>query len=299
LSTRADGALFLDVYRRGGELDSPLVREIAAILHDRTERIRLLPDQKNTRSRISNRAAPGSLLTLGSALRIVYTWLFQSMTDLESRNFKDLGAESIDGRHCVRIEFDAVVGAPPDQAIRSRYWVDLERGGHPLRVEHRREDRLLSRIQIRLANCDADDRPKVWFPIEGWMESFAFNDQYSTSALFKETITIVPSSLRINQNLPDSVFQIDSNGGVTDTTNLARVKDEFLHPPPKPKLRTDLRSVQQRLDDQLAEADKNAARLDASINRERVNWLPWAQAALAIFGFAILTIVGVRRWRGS
>jgi hypothetical protein len=298
---RADGAVFVDCYARFGEQFS---RSTHAILGDATSSIERIPDQRKAKVQTTSHAFPHGLVRTGSPLRLVYNWYLVANTDLGALDYRCHGFERRNGYQTLHIEVNGLPELPASVVGRAHYWFDLERDGHVVRMEIKKNDRLATLVQIELEQVKDASEKWIWFPVRSTIETFAYGPttqsiRFSDSPFFRETITIVPSSLRINQNLPDSVFQIDSKGGVTDTSDLARVKEEFLHPPPKPKLRTDVRSVQQRLDDQLAEADKNAARLDASIDRERVNWLPWAQGALAIVGFAILAVVGIRRWRGS
>jgi hypothetical protein len=230
---------------------------------------------------------------------MVYTWYFQDPKDLSMLHFESHGFERVQGRNCLHVEVDTVRGLPPPRTLRSHYWIDMERGGHPIQVEYHQDGQLNSRATIELESVQAEDGASVWFPLRGTFESFTLDDRTSGQPFFRQTIQVVPSSLRLNQGLPDTVFALNSKGGVTDTSSLSQARDDFLHPPPAPRFRTDHRGVQERLDSQLAEADRQSRRLDASDVREGWPWDRIVQVGLATFGILILGVAAFRRLKRS
>lgn len=295
---RSDGALFVDLYSRARPGGAPLVRDTAAILGDRTDRLRQVPDQKAGTPQRLTKAAPRALLTAGSPLRLVYTWQFRNADAGTFPNFKQHGNESIDGHPCLHVECDTFPGwNRGEPKPRTHYWIDLQRGGHPLRVEYREGGSVVSRASIELAEVEDDGGVRLQYPRRCVFESFKDNNRQYDRPISRETIAIVPASLRLNQGLPDSVFSLNSKGGVTDTSGLAGMRVEFANPPPRPRQRTDYKSVQERLDKDMAKADEQAKRLEASGSVEANDWYSWLPPLLGVGGAAIVSIAGFLAWR--
>jgi hypothetical protein len=303
---RSDGAAFLDKYTRMiRKTNTELRRDTLALLGDLTEKIARAPDQKKIKPQVTilKRAEPLSFWISGSPFQMLYLWYPRAFGDHPQLGFQFRGYERLNGSRTAQIDANWLPGASEKINGHTYRWFDLERGGHLVKVESIREGRLISRTLIELRQVADERGANLWFPMKSNQEFYAFATEREVTAtdapMYRESIIIVPSSLVINSGLKDDVFKIDSTGGVADTTGLAKLRDEFLHPPPEPKRRTDIKSVQARLDQQLKEADKQSARLVASIDREQVNWLPWAQAAFAGVGVIILAAVGIRRWRAG
>jgi hypothetical protein len=103
-------------------------------------------------------------------------------------------------------------------------------------VEHHSGGLLISRVNVELEQVEDAEGERVWFPMRGTFEMFSLNGVISTTPLIVTTISVEPASLRINQGLPDSVFQIDSRGGVPETSGLKSLREAFRKATP-PRLR--------------------------------------------------------------
>ncbi len=305
-AARSDGSVFVDSYRRRTIKGVPLLtRDTGSVFQDRTERLIRDPDQKSAQPQKHSRAAPRSLIAPGSPLRMVYSWQFRNADPSEFPDFEALGTEAIEGRRCLHVAFNTYASAKTLPIPRSHYWFDLDRNGHPIKVEYREGDRLVSRATIKLSQVDAEDGSRPWYPVRGLFESFKMTSRGAEGPVTREAdqpftreiVDVVTSSLRLNAGLPDEVFSIASNGGATDTSGLKALRSEFLNPVPRPKERTDFKSVQERLDRDLEQAEGQAKRLDASRMDEGLPWGQWSLFLMVGSGLLITTLAGFLMWR--
>ncbi len=239
---------------------------------------------------------PVSLAWPGSPERINYLWYFSTHTDLASRNYICQGWEDVDGHRCLRFQVDLI---PEDTQHVSghhvvRYWIDLERGGHPLRVEQRVNDGPngleFRAFGIKLKHLPLPDGRRVWFPVEGRVESFLSTAGLTRSPVCFETYAVLDGTVRFNQNIPDDVFSLKSRAKLPETEQMAKQRPRYELPPP----RQDPVGIKERLDRVLVEADKQTKQLDASAPAAD-SW-PWVpQAGLVAFG--VLAIAGGAFWK--
>jgi hypothetical protein len=296
-AARSDGSVFIDTYRRNADPFGPLQRETGYVFGDHTERFRRMPDSKEAKPDYHARRVPRALLSTGSPLRLTYTWAFRDSDAAQFAHLKSHGMEKIDGQECLHIECDGFPGLKPDSPMRSHYWVDIGRGGHMTRVEHRNVGDLISRATISLARVESEEGKTLWYPTKCRFEAFNYNGQQSDKAFVEETVLVVPSSIRLNSGLPDSVFSLSSSGGVADTSGLALLRDEFRHPRPTPRERTDIKSVEAQLEKDLAAAERQARALDASRDPAEGDSGVWIARGLWCFGALALCIAGGWWWR--
>ncbi len=298
---RPDGALFLETYQRIGDTAmQPMSKDRVVILGDRTERLTRQSNMLDAKPEVNvtPRATPGSFTLANSPLRIFTTWYFLNARRPKLLNFRDLGTEEIEGRPCLHIQYDELPFAIEGGVPRKHFWIDLERGGHSVRIEKRKADRLMDRTTIELAEVEGVDKERHWFPTRGVVESYNLDGRYYDKPVLINRIEVVPSSLRINQGLGDEVFGIESKRDVTDTSSLANVREEFLNPPPMPEVKTDFESVQRQLDEQLAKKDATSKRLEAEPEVGGGAGLGWVASSLATVGVLLLCGALYGWWRG-
>jgi hypothetical protein len=149
-----------------------------------------------------------------------------------------------------------------------RYWIDLARGGHALRMEHFWGSTLRVRVHgIRLAEFKAPGGLPIWLPVYGVVDTFSRDRRTSDVPTLREEYHVMRSSVRLNAGIPDERFSTSWRAETATSESLARVKAEYRrqlqNPPPRPS-KTDPESVRQRLELQLAEADRQAKALEAS-----------------------------------
>ena len=276
---RADGTTLVDVYSRNARIDIPYQRSTLAALKGKMEEIERIPDKVYDPPKYVHNASQGSFDRPMSPERILFIHYFSSLAAPADEDFADEGWEDVAGHRCLRVKINQFPSAgfketATAKMMWNRLWIDMERGGHPLRVELWRGSDLWSRNEIELAEVPGPGGKRIWFPVRGTTESFVGRGReggspvsVSSRPLARETLSILTSSLRFNQNLADKTFSVNYNGGVHDTPELARQRRLFqsIPPPPLPEREpTDPASIQRRLDEQLVKADKESKELDAS-----------------------------------
>lgn len=299
---RADGSTYLDLYLRSGP-ESRLSRSRRAIFRDKAEVLSFVPEIR-FRSPIEVRPKNYYALEEHSPQQLLFYWFFQSMTDARSLEYEFQGWETIDGRKCAKVKLDIVPrqsGSPQDMPAYV-FWVDLERGGHPLRV-----DKLFSpphvdsRTRIKLEQFRLPDGKPVWFPISAVLDTFVIDTgKYSAEPIIRETYDVVRRTLRFNQGLPDSTFTVKREAGIPGSADIALRKEFEDTEAHAPLLRNDPASVQRRLDEKLAEADKQSRMIEASsAARPAWSWSGLAPIGLVAIGVALVAAAAVFWRRGS
>lgn len=314
---RSDKAALLDVYYRGFPELAPFVHDkLATLGNGKFEILGQTPDLK--RGRDAKRVENGSLSRINvsrSPQSFYYLWYFLNniyTIKVKSKNYQFLGWENVDGNRCLRVRIAAPPGLGPiDRGDYTDFSIDLERGGHPLRVESYEKSRLFTRLSgVELRQFPTPDGKKVWLPVRGRRDSFVWEHSVPgfDIPIFSENQYMVDGSLRINQGLPDSFFSVDEGRGFEGTAASDRLRGrfaslslrrEFEALPPPPPFRTDPAGVRERLERQLAEADRQAKVLDASSEaRAATPWTLILQTILVVAGVACLGGALAWRWRG-
>ena len=257
---RSDGASYLDLYYRGTDAEGVLGRTLYSMLSDRSEEVHHRLGEGRGDIREGSRSR-GHLNFPGSPERIVYLWYFQTLEDPASFAYEFQGWEEVDGHRCLRVQLDVLPNLILAEKPYTRFWIDLERGGHPLKVETYRGPNLERLVRdISLARFPTEDGKSVWFPIRGVQDSFLWSDEYRKDPNVRESYAITTSTLRINQGLSDDHFSVLYRAPNMPPA-LRDLRAKYVADPP---LRSDPASVQKRLDEKLREADQQAEGLDAS-----------------------------------
>jgi hypothetical protein len=299
-SFRADGATRLDIYidytRDNKAHKSFSSRKLEVILDHKRLSIDQMPDQRNEQETVSG-GIPGVFNHPCSPERINYDWFFRTLGDPTIRHYEFLGWEDIDGHRCLSVQLDEVWGLPDQVPERPtvRFWIDIERGGHPLQVEFRRGEKIRMRVaDVKLESQVGADGRERWFPVRGVAYMYIFlGRDFTNRPVAYETYEVLDGTVRFNQNLPDAFFSLDWKGSVPENEQLATRRKEFRKPP----RRYDPEGIKQHLAEALAAAEKQSAQLEASSPaREQWSWTTLAQASLATVGVATLLGVAIRRW---
>ena len=299
---RADGATLLDLYDRFPSRND-LMHETTAMLKWKVERIGQYADRKNAigNQKLKYSGEPGTFFTDGTPARIFYAWYFQfwprrwiSEPDVTGYEFQ--GWEEVDGHRCLRVQRDALIHQSQGPVL--RFWVDLDRGGHPLKVELWMGGKLNFRVdRIKLDRLPIGEKGElVWLPVSGMEEDFVWEAEHRSTPFFRSTYAIVYGSVKFNQGLTDDQFTLNSNL-LGRTTELSKIRRTFDTTPP---MRTDPEGVKLRLEASLVEADQQSKELKASepaAEGQAVTtaWqLGSAGIALLLFGSA-----AVWKWRSQ
>ena len=241
----------------------------------------------------------GTLNKPGSPERILYLWYFTAKRDLAAEGFVNQGWEDVDGHRCLRFQVDEVPRALNKSNRHSviRFWVDLARGGHPLKVEYRDNDGpngvSMRSSGIKLRQLPLPDGRLIWFPVEGRTESFLTTAGLTRQPVGLETYTVLDGTVRFNQNLSDEVFTLKANHKIPLTAEMLAKQARCEIPPD----RQDPQGIKERLDRIMVRADHKTEQLDASAPGEGW-WLGASQAGLIVLGVVALAGVAVWKWRG-
>ena len=290
---RSDGATLLDVFHKGFEPDgkeSPLVRKTFSYFGEKKESFVRIPDLKQTTFQTSSVVGRAGLFDTGSFARIFFSWHLGQFKNSPDSGYKFLGWELVDGHRCLVVEFNLLARAVPENNPVQRFWIDLERGAHPLRYEIRGGNALETRVEgIVLSEHQVPGGKRVWLPIRGEYQDFGRRAWISTSPLFVETYSVVGGSVRINQGLPDEMFSARWNGNLAGTDEMKYLRRLTLNVPKQPRGRTDPVGVKKNLDRMLVEADRQSKMLEASsAAREVWGWTPILQVVFVTAGIALL-----------
>ena len=305
-----DAAELTEIYSSNFTVPSTVFIRKKSHLKGKSELLSLSPDQKKVNlgvGIVTGNGSPGGLSGPDSPHPLIYYWYFASMVDPAEKGYQFDGWEEVDGHRCLRVQFNTGRGRKVSDQNFRRYWIDMERGGHPLRVEFYHNGKLSSRTdRIQLSEVSQDGGSPVWFPIVGVLEGFEWEDSFYSSPVLREDIAVVHASVRINQGLDDAVFKI-ADVGRPSPPAVARqeragaslaLPDKFAKTDPAPVPRTDPASVRTRLQKQLAEAEAQAKDLQGPLVARSSAWsgLVLAQTMLGVAGLILLG-TGFWWWR--
>ncbi|CAN5901134.1 hypothetical protein BH23PLA1_BH23PLA1_27470 [soil metagenome] len=277
----SDGATLLELFQERGD-NSPASHSIQTMLKGEAEALKVTPDLKNRRNPPVYRTpgGPGHLHVRYSPAYYVFLWRFDLLRTAQDFGFKFLGWEEIDGHRCLKIEFDAHPNAAAGgRAPVQTYWIDMNRGGHCLRIQRVLDGSVIMVTEnIKLNRFRLPTGEEVWFPVRGETLRYNHEGRYLAKPTFKEVNYIVDGTLRLNGNLPDSKFKID-----------AKEIDRNLVAEPAARRPATAADLEQQLNEQLAEAESQARLLDASASaREEGYWSAALPFAFSILGVSTL-----------
>ncbi len=296
---RSDGATRLDCYidyiNDNKEFKSFSTHQVMVILDHQLSRVDELPERRDARPTVGP-GGPGMLNRPFSPERICYFWFLQTLKDPASWRYQCLGWEEIGGHRCLKIQLDEGPGLPDRMADRPtvRYWIDLERGGHPLQVEFRRGDRPRMRTgDIELERLPGPGGRERWFPVHGVTYIYpVLGPGYVDRPVAYETYQVLQGTVRVNQGLPDAYFTLGWKGAIPENAALAARRKGFR----KPLRRSDAQGIKQHLEEALAEADEQSRALEASSPARET----WSGTSIWQVGFAaagLIVLIGVGAWR--
>lgn len=295
---RSDGSTLLDSYIHSQSAERPVVHETLAMLRGQFESATLVPGVKAPPPVLRETGGPGSFAKPGSPELILYLWRFKSLKNLDDRGYEFQGWEDVGGHRCLKIQIGRFRKGAEDASkspgrsgltTETVYWIDLARGGHPLKVERSSEGELISRVdEIRLEQLPAAGGKSVWLPVHGEIATFHWaRDDFHDAPVLLETLDVIPGSARLNDRLADAVFTVKGGRGAFEDARLRRARQEFDTTQPPPRADPD-------------EADASEERLEAtSAAREAAFWTPVTQLALAFSGVGVLVAALVLRRRAG
>jgi hypothetical protein len=284
---RSDGATLQDIYYRPMAGDHIVTRKLVALINGKAEKLAVQADSKHAAltPRKFN-GPPAMLFQTGSAKRLFFWWFLGESLDPENQAYEFQGWEKVDGRQCLRVELNSIPGSPTPQFFRDRFWIDMERGGHPLRYEMIVGKAVRVRIdRIKLERMNLERTDYIWMPVTSTAETFLWENTDYPYPIFRETYGMVTGSFRMNRGLPDRAFSVKSMLASNQDSTRLPFRREYER---TPAFRTDPQGVQQRLDRLLREADRASKQLDASSPARSWDWTAAYSLGFTSLGLGVI-----------
>jgi hypothetical protein len=241
-----------------------------------------------------HKGSPREFNTTMSPVQFFLVWYVHDMLrDPAFYNFRFEKWEELDGQRCLVARVDWAGGsAKPDEQNFNRIWVDLGRGGHPIRLEYWSKGKLDAVTHnVRLAEFDSADGRRVWLPVSGDTDT----GDLSTGEILRDSTTIVRDTVRLNQGLKDERFRLDWKGPLSYAPAVERARKAYEAAARTPKSagrRETLAETEARLDAQLVEAEAQTRMVEASSPaRERFSGVQALQVGLLVLGVGLLVYV--------
>ena len=266
----------------------------------KVEQLETTPDIGNRVTPIDTVAGPNALNIEGSPGRILWSWFFRELNDIRTRDYHFERWDVVRGHHCAVVKMDYIPGFAVKDKPTVTFWIDLNRGGHPLRVESHLGEALAWRTDaIELAQFPLPGGKDAWLPVDGVTEFFRWGLESYDVPLVRETSHVVVDTVRLNQNLPDRAFTLGGKADGPEPAGLKAMKREFedVSPRTRRKLRRDPKGVGEQLDKELAAADQQARMLEASsVARQSWDWPTVSIYAFATAGiFSLCAVLVMKR----
>ena len=295
-SGRVNPAGFLDAYRWKSDGTRALEHDTHAVLDGTHYLVLNFPDRQPSPETVQESPADrNSLLTAASPEEVLRHIEFDGWTadNEEFSNYvKVEGWEAISGRKCLRFVIDGQLGTEQEGSNHERYWMDLERGAHVMKHESFMDRHLAGRIDdVRLEQVGVIDDREVWFPVEAHYYSYLTGiDEFSDEPVIHMTYHFVRETIRINQGLPDSQFNVFRRPGVDQSESLRRLEREYRSQAEAPAT---FEEVQERLESNLAMANRQSEELEASSAARNPSLSSYSHYGLFALGVVLLSITGV------
>ncbi len=306
---RPDDSIHIDPYIRHSNSKQPIERRIACLTRDGEHAERTVRPDLPQPERIRRRK--GVIASMQSDLTPLHLLLAPDLLDLLNnvggrRTSNDFqyechGWEKIDNHNCLNISLSTATKFRGKAAEQYVWWIDMDRGGTPIRYDLIRQGHLWARAEgIELAQFSIDGGRAVWLPIRGVFHTYLNGKMVDgmfvpeSRPVFEETLLVVDGTVKINQNLPDKRFTLDwkQNGG-GDQSGMAKSElDQRLR---RPRAKT----PQAEVDRALEVADRQRVHLEASApSREWASSTMIGASCLGAFGVLLISTPWIaRRWR--
>jgi len=291
-SFRHDGATLLDVIEQPLRADRALTNTTHFMLHGKLHSSSKILDVITT-DPIVSKGGPGALNQPGSPERFLLLWFLQTLETPADYSYECLGWEALRDRRCLKIKLDSSKDQAFDKKWFFLFWLDVERGCHPLKVEFRHNAELRYVTEdIVLTMVEAQDGTELWLPTRAKTTTYS-----KGSPAFVESYSLVNGSLQLNRNMGDEQFSAKARYDVAGTPEMQSLRAKIGR---EPLRGTDPAAVRQRLENALANADRQAGRLEASSSlRADWNWTFVLQSFLVLLGSSIVVGTLVLRVKGK
>jgi|GEM_PF-5633017 len=219
------------------------------------------------------------------------------------------GTREVDGHLCEVVSFLMGPGyeknVVTDKMIVDRYFLDLNRGAMPIRVETWRNGEMIEKTSdIVLEKFEAEDKKSIWLPVSARHESLTTArdreqiPELKLGAPYRvETFVILRGSVRLNSGVKDDQFVLRFPDGAliteksVNTRRQARTKATL--PPP-----INLKEAQSELEAKLKEGEETRTEIVATSVARNTSSNPWTFALLGI-GLTSMFLIVFLKLRGQ
>jgi hypothetical protein len=214
----SDGAAYLDLIQKPFGREGSFLRTTYGQVKGKRAEVQRHSDQRGPSAPfVERRGSPAAFRFPCSPERFIYLCNWRRLGySAASIGYQCEGWDEIDGNPVLRI---SIVHAPKSlvpEKTRSRYWVDLNRGGHVLREEFYRGSALWWRVdKVRLSRIPLGGGRGVWFPVGAEMDSFLLGKRDSNNPRHPRELSRRPGLARL-QSGPDRravLSQLEWAGG--------------------------------------------------------------------------------------
>jgi hypothetical protein len=202
-----------------------------------------------------------------------------------------VGDGEIDGRRLKTLSIS--LRNVPDSLMR-RYWIDLDRNGHVVRVVEYNVGRVLSRLEIKLAAFRVGVE-QVWMPVYGvksdYLARIGKEHMFTKEPTCVNTIYVVDGTMELNRHPGPEVFTIKYRPGTPVSDRLRKLTYEFGQQ--KIDQMPTRADAEKMLDEAVFKAEAQKAELVVASSSEGFDWasaLSWSAAALVVISSVALTI---------
>jgi len=204
--------------------------------------------------------------------------------------------EVVDGRplKVLTIKFKSI----PD-SLHFRYWIDLRKSGHVVRVEGFMPGKVRSsHMDIKLDPFKIGDA-EVWMPVYGVTYGYVALEN-NVPVVVKEptsivTMYVVGGTMEFNKKLGPEAFRVNYKMGTPISDELKKLNIEYGQQ--KIGLKPSKADAEKMLKEQVAKADAQKNELIVAIGLGGFDWWPWAVGGLIIAVLASLVALGMQRRR--
>ena len=316
---RSDGAEYLDLYKKSDTPTGLVRRDTSASAGGFVEKVTQVPDLNRRPVLKKSSGGTGSLKSPDSPHCFHYSQFFLTLSDPAGWGYVFQGWEQVGEHRCLRVRLNQAEVPDTNFSLYKIFWIDMARGGHPLKVEDYTDGEMVGRLDdVELRAFPLVSGAEVYLPVKGtnggheWYRNVPGQAQtrreISAEPFVRREVGVVLNSVQLDQGLPDTVFDLKAQrSGLPEVGNLRALQriatGRGLYPVAATqrveRARTDPKGVQERLDKMLVEADKQAVELQAS-SPSQLGW-SWAMIAQAIAGVSGLGLIAFAvywKWSG-
>ncbi len=287
---RNDGSMRVEVYTQPAQ--GPMRRRSVSVEGSVRRELAGVPDRGVKHAEIGQASSVAELNYPAWPHRILYLAYFNTLPSNIRSTFRHEGWEVVDGHRCLKASLNPNPGVPPDNLLLEKLWIDLERGGHVLRLEHHHQGHLRLRLSdVELRELPMPSGDLVWLPIHGRVESFGWQVtsgkkpslKWFRAPQVREEIHFMAASAKLNQGVTAEAIKVQFEQGMpVHGTHQPSQTDDLQLPVP-------VHEAQNLLDQSLLAADAQLGEFRAiSRARSRWSWGTILPATFAVMGLVVL-----------